>query len=177
MSVAEQLEPAWAHAFLRRTRMLDADFQGDVLAVISKFLQSLSRVLLTFARPNLFCTSNRQSTASGNAMSSPESIHGKTPRFECHPRRVRRRLWPAQGVDHGNARELAVSVRNSLVTLFHLSSFALLRTFCVGVSTAFGIVTRLDRLMVAVKELVGEQYHIDGIELPLHHRRPPGAEM
>jgi len=35
MSVVEHLEPAWAHAFLRRTRMLDSDFQGDVLAVIS----------------------------------------------------------------------------------------------------------------------------------------------
>ncbi|KAJ3877319.1 hypothetical protein F5051DRAFT_408806 [Lentinula edodes] len=35
--------------------------------------------------------------------------------------------------------------------------------FCVGVSTAFGIVSRLDRLMVAAKEIVGEQYHIQGI--------------
>ena len=36
MSVAEHLEPAWSRAFLLRTRFLDADFQGDVLAVISK---------------------------------------------------------------------------------------------------------------------------------------------
>ncbi|KAF5391065.1 hypothetical protein D9757_003094 [Collybiopsis confluens] len=35
--------------------------------------------------------------------------------------------------------------------------------FCVGVSTAFGIVNRLDRLMVAVKEIVGEQYHIQNL--------------
>lgn len=35
MSVVEHLEPAWCRAFLRRTRFLDADFQGDVLAVIS----------------------------------------------------------------------------------------------------------------------------------------------
>lgn len=35
MSIVSHLEPAWAHAFLRRTRMLDSDFQGDVLAVIS----------------------------------------------------------------------------------------------------------------------------------------------
>lgn len=34
MSVVEHLEPAWARAFLRRTRFLDSDFQGDVLAVI-----------------------------------------------------------------------------------------------------------------------------------------------
>lgn len=34
-SVLEQMEPAWTHAFLKRTRMSDADFQGDVLAVMS----------------------------------------------------------------------------------------------------------------------------------------------
>lgn len=37
MSVVEHLDPAWSRAFLRRTRLLDADFQGDVLAVISAF--------------------------------------------------------------------------------------------------------------------------------------------
>jgi hypothetical protein len=35
MSIVEHLEPAWSRAFLKRTRFLDADFQGDVLAVIS----------------------------------------------------------------------------------------------------------------------------------------------
>jgi hypothetical protein len=52
------------------------------------------------------------------------------------------------------------------------------RTFCVGVTTAFGIITRLDRLMVAVKEVVGEQYHIDGVGVGYHgRRRSMGAEM
>lgn len=37
--------------------------------------------------------------------------------------------------------------------------------FCVGVSTAFRLVNRLDRLMVAAKDIVGEQYHIHGIGL------------
>ncbi|KAK2462664.1 hypothetical protein APHAL10511_005397 [Amanita phalloides] len=36
-------------------------------------------------------------------------------------------------------------------------------TFCVGVSTAFGMMTRLDRLMLAAKEVVGEQYYIRGL--------------
>jgi hypothetical protein len=36
MSVLQHLDPAWTRAFLRRTRFLDPDFQGDVLAVISK---------------------------------------------------------------------------------------------------------------------------------------------
>ncbi len=35
MSVVQHLEPAWTRAFLRRTRFLDPDFQGDVLSVIS----------------------------------------------------------------------------------------------------------------------------------------------
>jgi len=37
--------------------------------------------------------------------------------------------------------------------------------FCVGVSTAFRLVNRLDRLMVAAKDIVGEQYHIHGVGL------------
>lgn len=40
------------------------------------------------------------------------------------------------------------------------------RCFSVGCTTAFGIVMRLDRLMVATKELVGEQYHIHGVGVP-----------
>lgn len=34
-SVLEQMDPSWTQAFLQRTRLSDADFQGDVLAVIS----------------------------------------------------------------------------------------------------------------------------------------------
>jgi hypothetical protein len=50
MSVLQHLEPAWTRAFLRRTRFLDPDFQGDVLAVISKgTTNSLVRRLLTYA--------------------------------------------------------------------------------------------------------------------------------
>ncbi|KAG2336424.1 hypothetical protein BDR05DRAFT_1005899 [Suillus weaverae] len=41
MSTVHHLEPAWAHAFLRRTRILDSDFQGDVLAVISLISNAL----------------------------------------------------------------------------------------------------------------------------------------
>lgn len=35
--------------------------------------------------------------------------------------------------------------------------------FSVGVTTAFGIVKRLDQLMIATKEVVGEHYHIHGV--------------
>ena len=47
------------------------------------------------------------------------------------------------------------------------------RIFCVGVSTAFSIMTRLDRLMLAAKEVVGEQYYIYG----LVHSHHGGVEM
>lgn len=40
MSVIEHLEYSWTRAFLRRTRFLDPDFQGDLLAVISMHLIS-----------------------------------------------------------------------------------------------------------------------------------------
>jgi len=36
LSVVEELEPTWVRAFLKRTRLLDPDFEGDVLAVISE---------------------------------------------------------------------------------------------------------------------------------------------
>ena len=58
---------------------------------------------------------------------------------------------------------------NNTCTTFLLSDRVSLRSetssryFCVGVSTAFSIVNNLDKLMVATKELVGEQYHIHGI--------------
>jgi hypothetical protein len=32
--VLEHLDPKWSRAFLRRTRFMDPDFQGDTLAVI-----------------------------------------------------------------------------------------------------------------------------------------------
>jgi hypothetical protein len=41
-------------------------------------------------------------------------------------------------------------------------------TYCVAATTAFNVIARIDRLMVAVKELVGEQFHIDGLEKSWH---------
>ncbi|KIJ63943.1 hypothetical protein HYDPIDRAFT_112430 [Hydnomerulius pinastri MD-312] len=144
MSVVEQLEPAWAHAFLRRTRMLDADFQGDVLAVISLISSSLR---------------------TGNPLPQVTPCP-LLDRFMVrhHGLNV---IHEESADDFGLPKTLTLETLESLQYL----------TFCVGVSTAFSIVTRLDQLMVAVKELVGEQYHIDGVGLPLHYRRPPGVEM
>lgn len=54
LSVIEHLELSWTRAFLRRTRFLDPDFQGDVLAVISQIL--FLDLVLCFS--NHFCSSN-----------------------------------------------------------------------------------------------------------------------
>ncbi|KIJ58894.1 hypothetical protein HYDPIDRAFT_51292, partial [Hydnomerulius pinastri MD-312] len=124
MSVVEQLEPAWAHAFLKRTRMLDADFQGDVLAVISLISSSLR---------------------TGNPLPQVTPCP-LLDRFMVrhHGLNV---IHEESADDFGLPKTLTLETLESLQYL----------TFCVGVSTAFSIVTRLDQLMVAVKELVGEQ--------------------
>jgi len=130
LSVVQQLEPAWSRAFLRRTRLLDSDFQGDVLAVI---------------------------TMISNSLRSGQPLPQITPcplldRFMArhHGLNV---IHQESEDDYGLPRTLTVDTLKNEQYLI----------FCVGVSTAYAIITRLDRLMVATKEIVGEQYHIHGV--------------
>lgn len=56
LSVIEELEPIWVQAFLKRTRLLDPDFEGDVLAVISEYIskfpfQPLTNIHQVLSRP------------------------------------------------------------------------------------------------------------------------------
>jgi hypothetical protein len=132
LSIIEHLEPAWTRALLSRTRFIDPNFQGDVLAVI-----------------NMIST----------ALRSGSPIPQITPcplidRFmlKYHGLNV---IHKEAEEDYGLPRTLT---RETLENEQYLM-------FCVGVSTAFGIVSRLDRLMVAAKEIVGEQYHIRGLGL------------
>ncbi|KAG1727012.1 hypothetical protein EDB19DRAFT_1914374 [Suillus lakei] len=143
MSIVHHLEPAWAHAFLRRTRMLDSDFQGDVLAVISLI-------------------SNALRTGSPLPQITPCPLLDRF-MLRHHGLNV---VHEESEDNYGLPRTLTVETLENLQYL----------TFCVGVSTTFGIITRLDRLMVAVKELVGEQYHIDGVGMG-HYRTWTGAEV
>lgn len=46
----------------------------------------------------------------------------------------------------------------------------------MGVSSAFSFISRLDRLMLAVKEVVGEQYGIRGVGMGTMSRAA-GVEM
>ena len=48
--------------------------------------------------------------------------------------------------------------------VFNLIKFIFVNSmFSVGIITAFNIINRLDQLMLAVKEVVGEHYHIHGV--------------
>ncbi|KAF8123857.1 hypothetical protein EV363DRAFT_1587054 [Boletus edulis] len=144
ISVLEQMEPAWAHAFLKRTRLSDADFQGDVLAVMSLISSSLRN-----GNPL------PQVTPCPLVSRFVERSHGLNVVHE------------ESEEDFGLPRLLTEETLESLQYMI----------FCVGVSTAYGLVTRLDKLMVAVKELVGEHFHIDGIGLPLYYRRGNALEI
>ncbi|EPS93995.1 hypothetical protein FOMPIDRAFT_156436 [Fomitopsis schrenkii] len=137
MSVVEHLDPAWSRAFLRRTRLLDADFQGDVLAVIS-----------------MISTSLRTGTPLPQVTPCP-----LVDRFMIYTHGLNI-VRQEEDDDYGLPRTLTI---DTLENEQYLS-------FAVGYTTAFGIILRLDKLMVAAKELVGEQYHIHGIGIPSEAR-------
>ncbi|KAJ3758691.1 hypothetical protein EV360DRAFT_43339 [Lentinula raphanica] len=130
LSIIEHLEPAWTRALLSRTRFIDPNFQGDVLAVIS-----------------MISTSLRTGTPLPQITPCP-----LVDRFmlKYHGLNV---IHKEAEEDYGLPRTLTKETLENEQYLM----------FCVGVSTAFGIVGRLDRLMVAAKEIVGEQYHIQGL--------------
>ncbi|KAN0093344.1 Protein of unknown function (DUF2421) domain containing protein [Tylopilus felleus] len=133
-SVLEQMEPPWVHAFLKWTRLLDVDFQGDVLAVTV-----INLILFSLRNGNPL----PQVTPCLLLNRFMERHHGL---YIVHEESEE---------DFGLPKVLMEGMLESLQYVI----------FCVGVSTAFSIVTRLDKLMVAVKELVGEQYHINGVDI------------
>ncbi|KAF9521875.1 hypothetical protein CPB83DRAFT_840925 [Crepidotus variabilis] len=137
ISVIKHLEPSWTIAFLRRTRFLDPDFQGDLLAVISMVSNSLR-------------------TGSPLPQITPCPLLDRfTLRY--HGLNV---IHKEAKEDYGLPRTLTLdTLRNEQYLIF-----------CVGVATAYSIVNRLDMLMVAVKQLVGEQYHIHGVGLPMQQQ-------
>ncbi|KZP16769.1 hypothetical protein FIBSPDRAFT_1047238 [Athelia psychrophila] len=140
--IVERLEPAWSRAFLRRTRLLEADFQGDVLAVI---------------------------TMISNSLRSGQPLPQITPcplldRYMIKHHGLQVIHQDADDEDYGIPRTLTMETLKSEQYLM----------FSVGVATTFAIVTRLDRLMVATKNLVGEQYHIHGVGLWDKHK---GVEL
>ncbi|PPQ64930.1 hypothetical protein CVT26_015650 [Gymnopilus dilepis] len=141
MSVLEHMDPAWSRAFLRRTRFMDPDFQGDVLAVIS---------MMTFAL--------RNGTPLPQITPCP-----LIDRFSFKYRGLNASHKDSEA-DYGLPRTLSMDTLKDEQYLM----------FCVGIATAYNIVSRLDRLMIAVKEVVGEQYHIHGVGV-LRTQPSPGS--
>ncbi|KAI0318442.1 hypothetical protein OF83DRAFT_1242217 [Amylostereum chailletii] len=129
LSVVEQLEPAWARAFLCHTQFMSSDFQGDVLAVIS-----------------LIATALRTGSPLPQITPCPLFDRSSIPDDQID-------LPSSQVYDPGNFRPTSPEMLENEQYMY----------FCVGVSTAQRIVMHFDRLMMAVKELVGEQYHISGL--------------
>ncbi|KAF8811417.1 hypothetical protein BYT27DRAFT_7336184 [Phlegmacium glaucopus] len=130
ISVLDHLEPSWARAFLRRTRFMDPDFQGDVLAIISMISSSLR-------------------TGCPLPQITPCPLLDRF-LLQYHGLNV---IHKEAGEDYGLPRSMSLDTLKNEQYLM----------FCVGITTSFRIVNRLDQLMLATKEVVGEHYHIHGV--------------
>lgn len=116
MSVIGHLEPAWTRAFLRRTRFLDADFQGDVLAVISMSkLCHLMPVLTLFYSHGFYLVAHWDTFAPNNPMSPARPIHAALSWPRCHSKRSGRRLRTSQDSYPGYTEERAVPVSGAVI--------------------------------------------------------------
>ncbi|KAJ7087768.1 hypothetical protein C8R44DRAFT_26769 [Mycena epipterygia] len=138
MSIVEHMEPSWTRAFLRRTRLLDSDFQGDVLAVISMISTALR-------------------TGCPLPQITPCPLLDRFSQIQYGLNVIHKESEE----DYGLPRALTLETLKNEQYLM----------FCVGVATAYGIMSRLDKLMLTVKEIVGEQYHIHGAGVALATRR------
>ena len=91
-----------------------------------------------------------------------------------HVIRRRRFLWITEEVDDGNLGRWTIHVCILIIKIMLKQLYTNLhyayRYFSVGVANAYQIVTRLDRLMIATKELVGEQFHIQGLPVYMPKR-------
>ncbi|KIJ33025.1 hypothetical protein M422DRAFT_265054 [Sphaerobolus stellatus SS14] len=133
MSVIDHLDPKWSRAFLQRTRFVDSEFLGDVLAVITMISTSLRT---------------------------------GTPLPQITPTPLLDRFWKEYHGINILRQEVADEYGLPRTVTFETLQNEQYMYFSVGVSRANSIVSHLDRLMVAAKELVGEQFHVDGVRLP-----------
>ena len=100
LSVLEHLEPSWALAFLRRTRFMDPDFQGDVLAVICTFHIFLSVFFFesTYLKKigtsyDYFLVAYGFTSSANHALSASGSIFAPISWPQRYSQRSRRGLW------------------------------------------------------------------------------------
>ena len=141
ISVLEHLEPSWARAFLRRTRFMDPDFQGDVLAVICTFiflsvffLRILKKSFLFFVflgtSYDRFLFAYGFTSSTNHALSASGSILTPISWPQRYSQRSWGGLWSSAIYDFWYSQERTISVRNFV--LFFLKQvifFILIKLF------------------------------------------------
>ena len=83
MSIIKHLDPSWSKAFLRRTRFDDANFQGDILAVISKLTTAYEKqfsLMDVHYSDDIYCAAYGASTAANYALPIVGQVHASFPR-------------------------------------------------------------------------------------------------
>ena len=124
-SVIENLEPSWSKAFLRRTRFLDSDFQGDVLAIISEFTIRLVGCSflnkITSCRHGLYIPPYRRASPSSDPMPNSWPLCFTPSRPAYSRRGCGGWLRSTQNPNHRNTWRRAIFVRVILCTTSHCS--------------------------------------------------------
>ncbi|KAF8585510.1 hypothetical protein K439DRAFT_1409815 [Ramaria rubella] len=146
------------------------DIQLEIAYLLSDFASVVEQLEPSWSRAFLQRTRFVDSEFLGDALAVisliSTALRTATPLPQITPSPLLDRFWR----DHPGLKILQQEVADELglpktVTLETLQNEQYMY-FSVGVSCAHGIVSRLDRLMLATKELVGERFHIDGIRLP-----------
>ncbi len=136
LAVLERLGPAYSIALLRRTRFLDPRFLGDVVSVIS-----MCSTALKTGEPLPQIT---PCPLVDRFMDTPHGFNAYMPSHHHHNNDA--------GVHSGVDELLAELPQKITMTTLEDAEYM---TFSVGVATLFGLVVRIDKLCVAVKEFGG----------------------
>ncbi|SNX87709.1 uncharacterized protein MEPE_06419 [Melanopsichium pennsylvanicum] len=141
LAILERLGPAYSIALLRRTRFLDPKFLGDVVSVISMCSTALKT---GEALPQV-----TPCPLVDRFLQTPHGFSAYLPTEDKYKNNMNGNGW--------NELDEMLSTLPQKITLTTLQD-AEYMTFSVGVATLFGLVVRIDKLCIAVKELVGESY-------------------
>ncbi|PWY96951.1 hypothetical protein BCV70DRAFT_203294 [Testicularia cyperi] len=155
LTVLEKLGPAYSIALLRRTRFLDPRFLGDVVSVIS-----MCATALKTAEPLPQITA---CPLLDRFIETPHGLNAYIPTTTTTHSNLQ-----SQSQDDPACMMAAVAETwqdELLETLPKKITLSVLEDqeymdFSVGVLTLFGLVLRIDRLCVAVKQLVGESFAV-----------------
>lgn len=157
--VSQRLGPAFSQALLRRTRFASETFTADVMAVYTLCSTALRTAQpLPQLSPILFSRFLSDAGFAFDTASGEDQHH--------HHHHHHSPATPSQDSPPGLPNELTLEVLESEEYM----------TFAVGVITLSAIVLQLDRLLLAVKELVGESYALPP-ELYIKHQLQAKAQL